>query len=164
MMKYLDEIQQVDSLDELDRITETAANDESISGADYEAIHSAALRKAQGWNQQNQREEPAQSEGTEEPASRPMYKTIPEALAIFDGLDPDSIHTITEDVRGDAMTGTPAELVRLITEQDQQTGGNISHRATTTEGWAITETAYALLGGEAITTDDGRTVWTRRSR
>ena len=93
-----------------------------------------------------------------------MYKTIPEALAIFDELDPASIHTISEDVSGETMTGTTAELVQRIIEQDKQTSGNVSHGAETVEGWAIIETAYALLGGEAITTDDGRHVWSRRKR
>lgn len=93
-----------------------------------------------------------------------MYKTIPEALAIFDELDPVSIHTISEGVSGETMTGTPAELVRRIIEQDKETSGNISHGAETVEGWAIIETAYALLGGEAITMDDGRHVWSRRKR
>lgn len=152
--RYMEQVEQADSLDELDSITETAANDETISTVEYETIHAAALRKAQEWDPQNQQEAP----------SRPMYKTIPEALAIFDELDPASVHTITEDVRGETMTGTPAELVRRIIEQDEETGGNISHGATTTEGWAIIETAYALLGGEAIITDDGRHVWSRRKQ
>lgn len=162
--KYMEQVEQADSLDELDSITEAAANDDTLTGAEYEAIHAAALRKAQGWDPQNQREEPAQSEGTEEPATRPMYKTIPEALAIFDSLDLSSVHTITEDVRGETMTGTPAELVQRIIEQDQETNGNVNHGFTTVEGAAIIETAYALSDGEAITTDDGRTVWTGRKR
>ena len=89
-----------------------------------------------------------------------MYKTITEALAIFDGLDPSSVHTITEDVSGETTTGTPAELVRRIIEQDKRTGGNISHKAETVEACAIIEAAYAIADGEAITTDDRRTVWT----
>ena len=93
-----------------------------------------------------------------------MYKTIPEALAIFDELDPASIHTISEGVSGETMTGTPAELVRRIIEQDKETGGNISHRAEAVEACAIIEAAYALSDGEAITTDDGRHVWSRRKR
>ena len=162
--RYLEQVAQADSLDELDTITEAAANDDTLTGAEYEAIHAAALRKAQDWDPQNQREEPAQSEGTEEPTSRPMYKTIPEALAIFDGLDPASVHTITEHTTGETMTGTPAELVQRIIEQDKQTDGNINHGFTSVEGAAIIEAAYALSDGEAITTDDGRTVWTGRKR
>lgn len=162
--RYLEQVEQANSLDELDTITETAANDDTLTGAEYEAIHAAALRKAQGWDPQNQREEPAQSGGTEAPANRPMYKTILEALEIFDSLDPASVHTITEDVSGETMTGTPAELVQRIIEQDQETNGNVNHGFTTVEGAAIIETAYALSDGEAITTDDGRTVWTGRKR
>ena len=153
--RYLEQVAQADSLDELDSITETAANDDTLTGAEYEAVHAAALRKAQGWDPRDQREEPA---------SRPMYKTIPEALAIFDGLDPASVHTITEGVSGETMTGTPADLIRRIIEQDKQTDGNINHGFTSVEGAAIIEAAYALSDGEAITTDDGRTVWTGRKR
>lgn len=158
--RYLEQVAQADSLDELDTITEAAANDDTLTGAEYEAVHAAALRKAQGWDPQNQREEPAQSEGTEAPANRPMYKTILEALEIFDSLDPASVHTITEDVSGETMTGTPAELVQRIIEQDKRTGGNISHKAETVEACAIIEAAYAIADGEAITTDDRRAVWT----
>lgn len=39
-----------------------------------------------------------------------MYKTILEAVAIFDSLDPASVHEITEDVSKETMTGTPAEV------------------------------------------------------
>lgn len=89
-----------------------------------------------------------------------MYKTISEAVAIFDSLDPASIHTITEDVSGETMTGTPADLVQRIIEQDQETAGSISHGATTTEGWAIIETAYAIAGNEVVTNPDGGHKWT----
>lgn len=245
--RYLEQVAQADSLDELDSITETAANDDTLTGAEYEAVHAAALRKAQEWDPQNRPQElstthtisghpvtfstctaisasigdtarqPAlfvhdctdqdgngdgvifgvetppetaeeaaalleehldtyqetletvelaqrEGESLQEPTSRPMYKTIPEALAIFDSLDPASVHTITEDVRGETMTGTPAELVRRIIEQDKQTNGNVNHGFTTVEGAAIIESAYALSDGEAITTDDGRTAWTGRKR
>lgn len=73
-----------------------------------------------------------------------MYKTIDEAIAIFRELAPDSIHTITEDITGETMTGTPSDLVSRIADQDRATAGNISHGATTAEGWAIIEYAYAL--------------------
>lgn len=245
--RYLEQVEQAGSLDELDSITETAANDDTLTGAEYEAVHAAALRKAQRWDPQNRPQElstthtisghpvtfstctaisasigdtarqPAlfvhdctdqdgngdgvifgvetppetaeeaaalleehldtyqetletvelaqrEGESLQEPTSRPMYKTIPEALAIFDSLDPASVHTITEDVRGETMTGTPAELVRRIIEQDKQTNGNVNHGFTTVEGAAIIESAYALSDGEAITTDDGRTAWTGRKR
>lgn len=148
--RYLEQVAQADSLDELDTITETAAMDDTLTGAQYEAVYAAALRKAQEWDPQNQ----------QEAASRPMYKTIPEALAIFDSLDPSSVHTISEDVSGETMTGTPAELVRRIIEQDQETGGNISHGAETVEGWAIIEAAYAIAGNEAVTNQDGTHKWT----
>lgn len=157
--RYLEQVAQADSLDELDTITEAAANDDTLTGAEYEAIHAAALRKAQDWDPQNQREKPAQSEGTEEPTSRPMYKTIPEALAIFDGLDPASVHTITEGVSGETMTGTPTDLVRRIIEQDRERNGAIDHSAETVEGWAIIETAYAISGNEAVTNQDGTHKW-----
>ena len=88
-----------------------------------------------------------------------MYKTIPEAVAIFDSLDPSGVHTITEDVSKETMTGTPAELVRRIIEQDQETAGSISHGATTTEGWAIIETAYAIAGNEVVANPDGSHKW-----
>lgn len=45
MKKYLDSIEQAETLDQLDQITKTAANDK--------AIHAAALRKAQGRDPQN---------------------------------------------------------------------------------------------------------------
>lgn len=147
--RYTEQVEQADSLGELDSITETAANDDTISTAEYEEIHAAALRKAQEWDPQNQQEAP----------SRPMYKTIPEALAIFDELDPASIHTISEGVSGETMTGTPAELVRRIIEQDKETGGNISHRAEAVEACAIIEAAYAIAGNEAVTNQDGTHKW-----
>ena len=161
--RYLEQVEQADSLDELDTIAEAAANDDTLTSAEYEAVHAAALRKAQGWDPQNRQEEPAQSEGTEEPATRPMYKTIPEALAIFDGLDPASVHTITEGVSSETMTGTPTDLLERIMEQDRKRNGAIDHSAETVEGWSIIETAYSLSNGEAITTDDGRHVWTRHN-
>ena len=73
-----------------------------------------------------------------------MYTTIGEAIKIFRGLEPNSVHTITEDITGETMTGTPADLVDRITEQDRATDSNISHSATTVEGWAIIEYAYTL--------------------
>lgn len=73
-----------------------------------------------------------------------MYKSVPEAIAIFRGLESSSIHTITECITGETMTGTPSDLVSRITEQDRATSGNISHGATTVEGWAIIEYAYSL--------------------
>ena len=43
--RYLEQVEQADSLDQLDTIAETAANDESISTAEYEQIQAAAIRK-----------------------------------------------------------------------------------------------------------------------
>src|SRR5699024_2823118 len=55
--RYLEQVAQADSLDELDSITETAANDDTLTGAEYEAVHAAALRKAQRWDPQNRPQE-----------------------------------------------------------------------------------------------------------
>lgn len=88
-----------------------------------------------------------------------MYKTISEAVAIFDSLDPASIHTITEDVSGETMTGTPAELVQRIIEQDNERNGAIDHSAGTVEAWSIIETAYAIAGNEVITNPDRSHKW-----
>lgn len=52
---YMDEIEAADTLDELDRITEQAANDDTLTGEEYTEIYSAAMRKAQGWDPQNSR-------------------------------------------------------------------------------------------------------------
>lgn len=89
-----------------------------------------------------------------------MYKTIPEAVAIFDSLDPASVHTITEHTTGETMTGTPAELLERILEQDSEHNGAIDHSAETVEGWSIIETAYAIAGNEAVTNQDGTHKWT----
>lgn len=148
--RYLEQVEQADSLDELDTIAEAAANDDTLTSAEYEAVHAAALRKAQGWDPRDQREKPA---------SRPMYKTIPEALAIFDGLDPASVHTITEHSTGETMTGTPAELLKRILEQDRERNGAIDHSAETVEGWSIIETAYSIAGNETMTNPDGTHKW-----
>lgn len=88
-----------------------------------------------------------------------MYKTIPEAIAIFDSLDPASVHTITEHTAGETMTGTPAELLERILEQDRKRNGAIDHSAETVEGWSIIETAYAIAGNEAVTNQDGTHTW-----
>lgn len=53
MENYMDKIKAADTLDELDRITEQAANDDSLTGEEYTEIYSAALRKAQNWDPQN---------------------------------------------------------------------------------------------------------------
>lgn len=140
--RHLEQVEQANSLDELDTITETAANDESI--------HAAAIRKVQEWDPQNKQEEPT---------ARPMYKDIPEAIAIFDSLDPASVYTITEHTTGDTMTGTPAELLERILEQDRERNGAIDHSAETVEGWSIIETAYAIAGNEAVTNQDGTHKW-----
>ena len=50
--RYMDEIEAADTLDELDRITEQAANDDTLTGEEYTEIYSAAMRKAQGWDPQ----------------------------------------------------------------------------------------------------------------
>lgn len=63
MEKYFKAIQQADTLDELDSIAETAAQDETLTGAEYETIHAAALNKAQQWNPQNNPQDKPQ-EGT----------------------------------------------------------------------------------------------------
>lgn len=54
--RYLEQVEQADSLNELDTITEAAANDDALTSAEYETIYAAALRKAQGWDPQNHQE------------------------------------------------------------------------------------------------------------
>lgn len=46
---YLDNIDAAKTLDELDRITEDAANNDELSALDYGTIYNAGLRKAQEW-------------------------------------------------------------------------------------------------------------------
>lgn len=46
-------INQADSLDELDAIVETIANNEVISNAEYTQLTQKALRKAQSWQPGN---------------------------------------------------------------------------------------------------------------
>lgn len=53
MENYMEKIKAADTLDELDRITEQAANDDRLTGEEYTEIYSAALRKAQDWDPQN---------------------------------------------------------------------------------------------------------------
>lgn len=54
--KYLLMVEQADSLDELDGIGEIAANDDTITNADYFRIYTAADSKARGWLPQNRTE------------------------------------------------------------------------------------------------------------
>lgn len=66
MKKYLDSIEQADTLDLLDSITESAAMDDTLTGAEYEAVYAAALHKAQTWDPQNR-------ERREHPEQEPQY-------------------------------------------------------------------------------------------
>lgn len=68
MEKYLDSIEQAKTPDQLDQITEAAAMDDTLTGAQYEAVYAAALHKAQTWDPQNRerREHRAQSSQEEE--------------------------------------------------------------------------------------------------
>ena len=66
MEKYLDSIEQAGTLDTLDQITEAAAMDDTLTGAQYEAVYAAALHKAQTWDPQNR-------ERREHPAQEPQY-------------------------------------------------------------------------------------------
>lgn len=47
--KYLKRIQSADSLDDLDTIIEEAANDDTLSNKEYEALYARALSTAQSW-------------------------------------------------------------------------------------------------------------------
>ena len=58
--KYDSEIDGADSLDKLDEIVERAANDDSLSNKEYEAIYSKAMSRAQSWDPQNQGKKPAE--------------------------------------------------------------------------------------------------------
>lgn len=134
---------------------------ETMSNPIFAEIVQNLTEQANLWLEQENHSEKSEPE-------RAMYSTIQEALSIFDELSKDGVHTIKEDVSGEIMTGTPADLVQRIIEQDKRTAGNINgninHSFSTVEGAAIIETAYAISDGEAITTDDGRHIWNPRRR
>lgn len=84
---YMEQVEQADSLGELDSITETAANDDTISTADYETIHAAALRKAQSWGPQNKREGITSSTGEYEKYAHVVAEAIRTLASKPDNLE-----------------------------------------------------------------------------
>lgn len=84
MQKYIDRVRAAEDLDTLDRITEQAANDDTLTNEEYTEVYSAALRKAQGWDPQN---------------SRRTASSHEEAWEIVDSIFPGDYHEDTESSR-----------------------------------------------------------------
>lgn len=116
--RYLEQVEQADSLDELDAIVESAANDDSISTADYEAIHSAALRKAQEWDPQNKPQEPTQQE-TPSPSRKRYFVKRGNFGNIYSLFWTDSPEMETKLPDG-AERITRAEAIKLCRDERQR--------------------------------------------
>lgn len=85
-----------------------------------------------------------------------MYRTYREACDIFEGISPDLVYSIREEISGKVITGTKMELVHQIVRDCIDYGDNVSHVPASyyyqgedpsdeyVGAWAIIDCAYAF--------------------
>lgn len=76
-----------------------------------------------------------------------MYKTVPEAIAIFTGLSSTDIFRVMEKRHGRAITGTKWDIILAILEDDAKHNGDVAHYPVDDadiSAWAIIEFAYNM--------------------